>query len=293
MARHRRKKRLQPKYYLRRTLLLLLPLALIGLAVWQLWPKGEPAEPAAPPELQSRSEPEPQSQSEPEPQSQSEPEPQSQSEPEPTETDSWSLILANSTSPLPQGFAPPELETVMDGYQADKRIVEDAHRMFNQAKEDGISLLVCSAYRPEEKQRQLFEDKKEQHIAAGKTEDEAIAATAAAIAYPGTSEHQTGLALDIVTPSYQGLDEGYAETPAAKWLAENAHNYGFVLRYPKNKEPITQIMFEPWHYRYVGAAHAAVIRQNGYCLEEYLYVLAKQEQAQPPDEPAQDASAEQ
>ena len=86
---------------------------------------------------------------------------------------------------------------------------------------------------------------------------------------PGTSEHETGLAADIVTPSYQRLDAGYAGTKAAKWLLENAASYGFVLRYPEDKTEITGIDYEPWHYRYVGVEAAKEIMAQGLCLEEY------------------------
>ena len=94
-------------------------------------------------------------------------------------------------------------------------------------------------------------------------------ATARLIAVPGTSEHETGLAADIVTPSYQRLDAGYAGTKAARWLLENAASYGFVLRYPEDKTEITGIDYEPWHYRYVGVEAAKEIMAQGLCLEEY------------------------
>ena len=90
------------------------------------------------------------------------------------------------------------------------------------------------------------------------------------VAQPGTSEHQTGLALDIVAAGYQILDEEQEDTAEQKWLMENSWKYGFILRYPSEKSDITGIGYEPWHYRYVGKAAAADIYRTGVCLEEYL-----------------------
>lgn len=90
------------------------------------------------------------------------------------------------------------------------------------------------------------------------------------VAVPGTSEHQLGLAVDLVDASYQVLDEAQASTPAQQWLMEHCWEYGFILRYPAEKQDITGIIYEPWHYRYVGRDHAQSIRQSGQCLEEFL-----------------------
>jgi D-alanyl-D-alanine carboxypeptidase len=145
--------------------------------------------------------------------------------------------------------------------------------MLAQAKQDGISLVICSAYRPESRQEELFQSKTQEYIAAGRSEEEAIAVAATIVAKPGTSEHQTGLAIDIVTETYTNLDDGYAETPAAQWLAERAWEFGFALRYPKDKTEITKIIFEPWHYRYVGEENARIMKERGFCLEEYIDYL--------------------
>ena len=107
----------------------------------------------------------------------------------------------------------------------------------------------------------------------GKSKEEAEKITATMIAIPGTSEHHTGLAADIVTPTHQTLDPEFADTDAGKWLQENAAEYGFILRYPEDKQDITEIIYESWHYRYVGVDHAMAIKENGLCLEEYLEIL--------------------
>lgn len=185
------------------------------------------------------------------------------------ESDDWRLLLVNSTHPLPDGYTV-DLATIQGGYEADSRVASAFKEMEQAAQADGIDLLVCSAYRSHEKQTTNFENDVQTLINQGYSEEEARATTATYIAVPGTSEHETGLAVDIVTPSYQNLDDGYADTAAAKWLKENAYKYGFILRYPKDKEDITKIIFEPWHYRYVGVEYATQIMQNGLCLEEFL-----------------------
>ena len=163
-----------------------------------------------------------------------------------------------------------ELATVQGKYQMDVRAADKAKEMIAAAKKDGITLQVCSAYRSHQKQTDNFNAKLQTYLDKGWTYDEAYAKTATIIAVPGTSEHETGLALDIVTPSYQNLDSGYANTDAAKWLLENAADYGFILRFPKDKQDITKIIFEPWHYRYVGTEYSSRIMESGLCLEEWL-----------------------
>ena len=98
---------------------------------------------------------------------------------------------------------------------------------------------------------------------------EAFRASAQAVTIPGSSEHQIGLALDIVSDTYTMLEEGFADTDAGKWLVDNSYRYGFILRYPKGKEDITGIEFEPWHFRYVGKKAAKVMKEQNLCLEEF------------------------
>lgn len=201
-----------------------------------------------------------------------EPEPEQQSAPAVTDDDEWLLRLASAVSPLPEGYAPPELETITDGYQVDSRIASDLRRMIADAKTQDIVLMICSAYRSEEYQSGLYNNKIAEHVNLGYSDEEAAALAATIVLPPGTSEHQTGLAVDIVTPDYQVLDDGFVETPAARWLAENSWQYGFVLRYPQDKQSITDIIYEPWHFRYVGYDHAKIMYENNYCLEEYLFI---------------------
>lgn len=183
--------------------------------------------------------------------------------------DAWYLILVNGENKIDQTFKP-ELAEVQNGYQMDKRVANIAKTMISDAKAQGIDLLVCSGFRSYESQERNFNNYSANLQASGYGEAEAVAATSKLIAYPGSSEHQTGLALDIVTPTYQNLDDGYEQTDAAKWLYNHAAEYGFILRYPKDKVDITKISFEPWHYRYVGEEVAREIMEKGICLEEYF-----------------------
>lgn len=287
----RRSQKLESKYRARRIVLLALLLALLAAAGWILWPKGE-RQPAAPEPSQAEvsSQPEPVSQA-----PESAPEPQPEPEPKVATAD-WNLLLVNSTSRLPDDFTV-ELESIVGTFQVDTRIANNLRRMINKAREDGIDLKICSAYRPLERQQELFESRVQAYIDQGRTPEEADAETVKLTARPGTSEHSTGLAVDIVTESYQSLDDGYADTPAAKWLVANAADYGFILRYPRDKESITQIDFEPWHYRYVGEEHARAIKDAGYCLEEYLYVAMRdqlqQDEAMNTGEPTVDGEEDQ
>lgn len=265
MPKRKSKRRVSPKYVFRRALLILLVLGVLGAGGWQLSRLLLPEE-----KEEALSEPEalPPPSSQP-PASSAPPVLPEPSAPEESAAE-WNLLLVSAESPLPEGFSV-ELETVVDSYKVDKRIAGAVKRMFTQAKEDGIELVITSAYRDIAYQQGLLEKQLERERQAGKPEEEALRAALMYVAAPGTSEHHTGLALDIISPDYTLLDDGYAETPAARWLAANAWKYGFILRYPQDKVRITGINFEPWHYRYVGEEHAGVIHENGYCLEEYLY----------------------
>lgn len=179
------------------------------------------------------------------------------------------LLLANIDNQLPQDFTV-ETQEIQNGFVLDERIAQPTLQMIEDAKADGVDLMLCSAYRSMEKQTALFNEMLNDYLAQGKTQEEAYALTSNAIAVPGTSEHQTGLAADIVTPTHQNLDPQFADTPAGQWLNENAWKYGFILRYPQDKEDITKIMYESWHFRYVGPFHALLMKQSGLCLEEYL-----------------------
>lgn len=187
-----------------------------------------------------------------------------------SEKDAWNLVLVNSTHYMEDGYEP-VLAEVEDHYQVDYRIVEELQQMLADGRAEGLDFIICSAYRTMEKQTKLFEDQMQNLVnETGISYEEAYEEAGKSVAYPGTSEHQIGLAVDIVARDYQLLDEGQAQTPEAEWLKEHCWEYGFILRYPLDKIEKTGIIFEPWHYRYVGKKAAKEIMGQGICLEEYL-----------------------
>jgi len=157
-----------------------------------------------------------------------------------------------------------------NGLQFDARAIAQLEKMLDDGNATGLQLMVCSAYRSIARQDQLFEQMKQQYIAQGMTEQEAYDKTSTIRTPHACSEHSSGLAADIVAVNYQTLDDGFGDTPEAKWLAAHAAEYGFILRYPKDKEDVTGIIWEPWHFRYVGVENAQKIKDSGLCLEEYL-----------------------
>ena len=185
-----------------------------------------------------------------------------------TEAD-WRLLLVNPWNALPEDYEV-ELATLSNGLQVDARIYDDLNDMLTDCRAAGLEPIVCSAYRTQATQTRLYNNKVARVRASGVPEDQVEAEAARWVAKPGTSEHQTGLALDIVAASYQILDEKQEDTAEQQWLMENSWKYGFILRYPSEKSDVTGIGYEPWHYRYVGKAAAAEIHHTGVCLEEYL-----------------------
>ena len=193
----------------------------------------------------------------------------SSDEPVSTE-DNWALILVNREHPLPDGFSVPEFTQLRNGHAVDSRAYPALQAMMDDARAAGLQPLICSSYRTWDTQEQLFEQEAQNWMGRGYTREEAMDRAAMWVARPGTSEHQTGLAVDIVDLSYQILDEKQENTPVQKWLMAHCAEYGFILRYPTDKSALTGIGYEPWHYRYVGTEAAKEIMENGLCLEEYL-----------------------
>ena len=181
----------------------------------------------------------------------------------------WNLVLVNGSHPMKKEYVP-ELTEIQPGYSVDTRIANAARKMLADAEKEGLHVEICSAYRSVERQEQVFGDSMKDRVKDGMSYWEAYEETALNVALPGTSEHALGLALDLISNQYSELDEKQQETKEAKWLAENCYKYGFILRYPPEKTNITGIIYEPWHYRYVGKEHAAKIQELGVTLEESL-----------------------
>ncbi|MDR0922001.1 MAG: M15 family metallopeptidase [Lactobacillales bacterium] len=191
----------------------------------------------------------------------------------------WNLVLVNYQNKIKDENPP--LEDLGNGYSVDKRIVKPYEELANAAEKAGFPLQMVSGFRSISEQEGLINENIAQNEAQGMTYEEAKEATMKLMTPPGYGEHNTGLAVDVVGSDYYNeqiddlLNEVYANDPSAKWLAENAPKYGFILRYPKGKEKITNIDFEPWHFRYVGVATAEYITQYQLTLEEYTKLLEK------------------
>lgn len=181
----------------------------------------------------------------------------------------WNLVLVNGSHPMEEGYVP-ELTEFEPGYSVDTRIANSVRKMLADAEVAGLHVEICSAYRSVERQGQVFGESMKERVKSGMDYWDAYEETACNVAIPGTSEHALGLALDLISNEYSELDERQQETAEAKWLAENCYKYGFILRYPPEKTNITGIIYEPWHYRYVGEEHAEKIMDLGITLEEYL-----------------------
>ena len=188
--------------------------------------------------------------------------------------DDWNLLLVNKQHPVPENHTF-ELGTIAGAMECDARILPELFAMLKDAKAEGISLSVCSPYRDISRQKILFDRKIKLHMGNGYSYMEAYKKASQIVTVPGASEHQIGLALDIISSDYTSLDEGFGKTAAGKWLQKHSKEYGFILRYPKGKEYITGIDFEPWHFRYVGKEAATIIMDNGITLEEFVESISE------------------
>ena len=186
-----------------------------------------------------------------------------------SEPDSWNLMLVNPRNPLPEDYTL-TLAELKNGLSVDERCYPDLRAMMDACREAGLSPVICSAYRTWEYQEGLFQNRVSALMAQGYSEASAEAEAGRSVAVPGTSEHQLGLAVDIVDMGNQHLDESQEGTAVQKWRMEHCWEYGFILRYPSGKSELTGIIYEPWHYRYVGREDAERIHALGVCLEEYL-----------------------
>ena len=189
--------------------------------------------------------------------------------------DDWALYVIGNNNPLPGDFTV-EIKTVAGERTLDKRCADYAIQMLNDAKSQGVGLYVTSAYRSIQYQADNLQNYISRLMAQGYTEEEATKQAHKEIALPGHSEHNAGLALDIVSDDYwsnhSDLDESFDKLPQYEWLVNNSWKYGFILSYPKGKENITGFIYEPWHYRFVGLEHAKKIHEVYEATGEFLTV---------------------
>jgi len=180
------------------------------------------------------------------------------------------LRLVNPWNPMTkQAINSQNLVHYSDGYYLDAKVVGPLNAMLEAGSEYG--LYVTSAYRSYDTQQGLYDNKVQRVInATGMSYEDALVEAATVVAKPGTSEHHTGLAVDLLHEDCYELEEYWDQSPAFDWMKKHCAEYGFILRYPKSKQSVTGVIYEPWHYRYVGVEAATEIMARGITLEEYL-----------------------
>lgn len=180
----------------------------------------------------------------------------------------WRLVVVNKYNELPDNYSEHLCE--FSEKLIDSRIKNDLESMIFDAKKDGVDICLSCGYRSIEEQACLFDAEVLANISLGFSNDEALTKAESLVLRPRKSEHHTGLAIDI-----NGIEDSFKDTDAFDWMCEHCYDYGFILRYPKDKCDITGINFEPWHFRYVGVYHAKAIKNLDMCLEEYVYSQIK------------------
>lgn len=181
----------------------------------------------------------------------------------------WNLQLVNPWNEISEDYEI-TLTNLSGGQAVDERCYPELQQMMDDCRAAGLSPVICSSYRTWEKQESLFRNQTAIYTNQGYSKKDAEKEAGKTVAVPGTSEHQLGLAADIVDASHQLLDSSQENTKVQKWLMKNSWKYGFILRYPNDKSALTGIIYEPWHYRYVGKEAAKEIYDRQICLEEYL-----------------------
>lgn len=188
------------------------------------------------------------------------------------------MILVSRTHPITEDY-PVETKECGSATAINKTLQTEAADAFlamqAAAAKDGVDVRMQSGYRSVSYQKKLYDNKTQYYRDKGLSEAAAREKAAVIVNPPGCSEHNCGLAADLNSPEHTTLDTGFADTAAFRWLCENAEQYGFILRYPKEAESVTGITYEPWHWRYVGAENAALLNQSGLCLEDAIAVLQR------------------
>ncbi len=179
----------------------------------------------------------------------------------------WHLTLINSSYRISDSYEPDLVYVCGSGERLDRKVAEHYEAMYDAALKDGVTLTPCSGYRSYERQEINYNNKVSFYESQGYSNKDAKVKAATIIMPPGSSEHNLGYAMDIVC-----VDEWFEDTAEFKWLTENAADYGFIMRYPKDKQDITKVIYEPWHWRYVGVELAKELKDSGLVLEEYMGV---------------------
>lgn len=190
-------------------------------------------------------------------------------------SDFSNLLLVNGNNPLPEDYDYEGNLTIIDqkylcGYrnQMDKDAYIFAKAMLDAAWKDNVELYILSPYRSYSSQSVLFENEVKRYLNGSTTREQAEIKASTVVARPGTSEHHTGLAVDL-----NSVETNFEDTEAFSWLKEHGEEYGFIMRYAESKQDLTGVIYEPWHWRFVGIKHAKEMNRLGMCLEEYIEYL--------------------
>lgn len=179
--------------------------------------------------------------------------------------ENWERTLINSNYRISENYTPDLVYVCGSGERLDKKVAPHYEKMYEAAKADGVTLTPCSGYRSYETQERNYNNKVSFYESQGYSNKDAQVKAATIIMPPGSSEHNLGYAMDIVC-----VDEWFEDTEEFKWLTEHAAEYGFIMRYPKDKQDITKVIYEPWHWRYVGVELAQELKSSGLVMEEYF-----------------------
>ncbi len=180
----------------------------------------------------------------------------------------WNLIIVNNFNPVPDYFSPSLKQ--YGGSEIDERVLPELAEMIQMALIDDVHLWISSGYRTLQRQEQLFNKELEKNINEGMNKSDAEDQAMKILSKPGNNEHNLGLSVD-----FNAGGNDFNLTKEYAWLLENSTNYGFILRYPKEKEQVTGRAFEPAHFRYVGEEHAKIMNSQNLCLEEYISTLIR------------------
>lgn len=186
------------------------------------------------------------------------------------DADDARLVLVNANLPFDEEPSPTLDAADEAGTQLEAEAAQQYRSMAEAAQADGITLTLVTGYQDADTRTAAYEAQKQTYLARHKSEEEASARAAAILPEADANEHGTGYAADILSTDYTAQDTGFADTRAYQWLTAYAAEYGFILRYPEDRQAITGVVFEPWHWRYVGVENALAIRASGLSLEEFL-----------------------
>lgn len=201
------------------------------------------------------------------------------------------LLIVDDDSPIPEDYKFDTI-SVNGNHAVSSYCYDDLMDMIEDCKARGLSPVICSSYRTLEKQQSLFESEVQSYMQQGHSRETAEKIAATSVAIPDTSEHQLGLAVDIVDINNQRLETEQEDTDVQKWLMANSWKYGFILRYPKDKTDITGTIYEPWHYRYVGKESAVYMHNHNLCLEEFIDFVKAERKAQSAEKSEASANAD-